>query len=261
LRKIIEALIGVFLIIIGVSGFLIPDDFLALTADAYINSGLDAEVEHITSDSDVEVQTGLLMPETDDLVYATIHGNDDAGWIDLQDNPCASTTLVYSDRCINVTARAHLGIAIDTDVEAGYDQIYEVLDYSIYLNKDDLTETIWTDAGEDESLPSKYTVNLLSLEEAYNLTPPYTLNCTGWLHYVFQTNIDQYSNTMNQPIGDYLDFWTITVYENSTLRVTRYTELPLETVQVKNPNVTVLQKAVLPVLIFGVIILVFSRRN
>jgi hypothetical protein len=135
---------------------------------------------------------------------------------------------------------------------------YGSLYYKIDLSKNGMTREIFRNTGSLQDLPEHFTVNLRDLEAEKDLTPPYTLTCTGEIGYVLNTNIDEVQGEKDSV------FWSLSVMENSTLGITKYADVPMEKIHMTAQWLKMLQDIRLPTTLIGLIslaIIQVSKRH
>jgi len=254
-------IIGLLFLGIGVMGVVVPDSFYAPTVNCYITSGVDLKVQYGGPESDMRVHTNIHAPShgSGGDVFAMIHGQDYLKEIYIDAAPPVSVLLEYPDRNVTIQAKTYYGLTVDTDIQSPeVERVKDELTYRVFLVQNGSSRMIVDENSDGSVLPSRYSVNLLDFEAEHNITPPYTLNCSGWITYRHITDIDEYRSQT----PEYTErFWRLDVEENSTLRVTRYADVPVEQVQLMNPTVRSLKDAWGYLVLFGVVFLVFYARG
>jgi len=249
----IGLLVSFALLAAGFTGWLMPNTFLPDKVDVYILTEPELSLKDHYGNI---VYTHIVWDYAPSKAYALIEGSDGKGEFWIRDTPFVTASLSYDNRNVNLEASTPIGYVSDPESRTNEITIsHEYLDYKINLSKNGMTREIFRDAGDP---PEDFTVNLRDLEAEKDLTPPYTLTCTGEVGYVLNTNIDKVQGKKN------IVFWSLSVMENSTLAITRYADMPVESIHVTALWLKILQDIRLPTTLIGLIslaIIQVSKRH
>ena len=240
----IGLLVSFALLAAGFTGWLMPNTFLPDKVDVYILTESEPSLRDHYGNN---VHTHIVWGDSPSESYAMIEGSDAKGEFEIMGTPFVIASLSYDNRDVTLEASTH--IEYDSDPESRRDEItmpYWYLVYRINLSKNGMTKEIFRNTGSLEY----FTVNLQDFEAEKDLAPPYTLTCTGEVGYVLNTNIDQVQGKKERI------FWSLSVMENSTLAITNYADMPVESIYVTALWLKILQEIRLPTILIGLILVV-----
>jgi len=237
----------------GLGGFLIPDTFMPSRVGVWMLTGSDISIDYSVEGVPHQITTAIITPPYREggVPYAVVEilGGDTR----IEDEGALVVTALTSllDRNIIVVGDACLGYEADpewssTDVGMSRGE----LRFGVYLCKYGQEKLIGLGGGPPLE---HFEVNLLSLEAAEGVEPPYNLTCRGLITHKLESGIDSIYGERR------LTFWSIRV-EEEKLMVTRFADLPQEELLVVNPWLKTLQDSRLLLTMTGFVAMVFLYR-
>jgi hypothetical protein len=230
----LELLLTVLTLAAGLGGFLVPRNFMPATAEVWMLTGSDLSLRSYIDGFEHQVSTVITTPYREsEAPSAVICIWDEEGEREIEVVGLATTFVSYPSRNITVIGDAHIGY--DTLPEWRRDDVemsMGAFQYSVYLSKDGWERVV----GEGGGPPLEhYETNLLSLEDAEAVQPPYNLTCKGDIRHKLESSIDSLQSEHR------MTFWGLGV-EESGLWVTQQADLPLEELLITNPWLKILQR-------------------
>jgi len=251
LRRLLrEHPLGVLLTVLsltaGLGGFLIPKTLSPARAEVWILTGSHLSLSSHIDGFEHRVSATTITPpyKDEDVPFAVIYIWDEEGESEIEGVYVATTFVAYPSRNITVVGSAPIGLITNPewrrdDVEMSRGAIH----YRVYLGKDEWERAVGEGGGPTQE---HFEVNLLSLEEAEGVSPPYNLTCRGVASHRLESSIDSLQRE------HMLTFWSLHVEEGSVM-VTRFADLPKEEIFVINPWLKILQGWRLPLTTIGII--------
>ena len=237
----------------GLGGFLIPRNFMPATADVWILTGSDLSLRSYIDGFERQVSTAITTPfRESEAPSAVICTWDEEEEREIEVVGLATTFVSYPSRNITVVGDAHVGyFTLPEWRRDDVEMLIGAFQFRVRLSKDGWERVV----GEGGGPPLEhYETNLLFLEEAEMVQPPYNLTCSGLLRHRLGSSIDSFQRE------HVLTFWSLGVEEDG-LWVTQYANQPLEELFIVNPWLKVLECWRLLLTMAGLIALVLLSRN
>ena len=233
-------------------GFLIPKTFAPTKAEIWILTGSHLSLSGYIDGLECRVSTVITTPYGElEAPSAVIFISEKEGERELESEGLAKAFVPYPSR--NVTVVADVQIGFYTLPEWRRDDV-EMLVGTFHCNarliKDELKRVV----AESGDLPIEdFEIDLLSLEEAEVVRPPYNLTCSGMLRHKLGSSIDSLQRE------HVLTFWSLGIEENG-IWVTQYADPPLEELLIVNPWLKILERWRIVLTVAGLIALVLLSR-
>lgn len=250
----VEVALTIVILSSGLGGYVIPKTYLPAIARVWILTGSDLEVDYCTGGIDRQITTAIITPpyRGGEVPYVVIEISDGNTVTETEGILVATAFMSLPDRNITVIGDAHIGYEAYPDWrKSDVDMVRGGLSYNVYLCKDGLERVIGQGGG---STLEHFKVNLLSLEEAESVQPPYNITSRGFIAHKLESNIDGYYSEHR------LTFWSLCVEEGGII-VTQFADLPREELLVINPWLKILQEWRLPLTTIGIIAVVLLYRT
>jgi len=237
-------IVSVFFVTIGVIGGIIPNSSFSKTYHLYIFTAPALEIRYNET-----YKANTLLSEAENIVYALIEGCDFDGNILDKDTKLARAVLNYANHNVTVYTHGRFGLVVEPyhTPKPDVSLVKNVLSYSITLKQGENQEELFDSTGDLEKFPEEYVINLLDLEKSMNLTPPYILQCDGWQKYRCASTIEE---TYDQWEGT---FWSVEVYDNSSLAVSQYASVSSDLIREINPVASLAKSSWLAYILIGLI--------
>ena len=230
----LELLLTVLTLTAGLGGFLVPRNFMPATADVWILTGSDLSLRSYIDGFEHRVSTVITTPYREsEAPSAVIYIWDEEGEREIEVAELATTFVSYPSRNITVIGDAHVGYwALPEWRRDDVGMLVGAFQYRVYLSKDGWERVV----GDGGGPPLEhFETNLLSLEEAEAVQPPYNLTCKGAVRHKLESSIDSLQREHR------MTFWGLGVEEGG-LWVTQHADQPLEELLITNPWLKILQR-------------------
>jgi hypothetical protein len=237
----------------GLGGFLIPRNFMPTTADVWILTGSDLSLHSYLDGFQRQVSTAITTPYREsEAPSAVIYIWDEDSEREIEVVGSATTFVSYPSRNVTVIGDAHVGyFTLPEWRRDDVEMLIGEFQFRVHLSKDGWERVV----GEGGGPPLEhYEINLLFLEEAEMVQPPYNLTCSGVIHHRLGSSIDSLQRE------HVLTFWSLGVEEDG-LWVTQYANPPLEELLIVNPWLKILEHWYLLLTMAGLIALVLLSRT